>query len=132
MIVSYISIIILLILLGIIGKVIADTIEFNYFYEAFGVILAFVSFTAAFLFGIYAGFGGGFGFNKYTEVTTSNFTKAITTDKNSVVIVYDGKATVWPQYSVVTHFDYITNIIICERRSVLGNLIESNIKIVTP
>jgi len=101
-----------------------------------GMILGLIASVALLALLLGGGVGGEFGFNTYREVTTSNFSKALLSDHSAVVIKYpnddSGKAYTFSQFNVVHNYYSITNILICERRSVFGNQTEFNIKIVTP
>jgi len=99
-------------------------------------ILCMVLSVAAFVLLLAGGLGGQFGFNTYKEVLTTNFSKALLSDHSAVVIKYpnddSGRAYTFPQFNVVHNYYSITNILICERKSVFGCQTEFNIKIVTP
>jgi hypothetical protein len=98
-------------------------------------ILCLVLSVATIVLPLAGGCGGEFGYNTYKEVPTTNFSKALLSDHSAVVIRYpaeNGQSYTFTQFNVVHNYSSITNIIICERKSVFGNQTEFNIKIVTP
>ena len=99
-------------------------------------ILCLVLSVATLVLPLAGGCGGEFGYNTYKEVLTTNFSKALLSDHSAVVIKYpnddSGRAYTFNQFNVVHNYESITNILICERRSVFGNQTEFNIKVVTP
>jgi hypothetical protein len=97
-----------------------------------GVILCVVGILGCVAVLIGGGVGGAFGFNTYTETTTNNFSKALSTDHSAVTIVYNNQPYLFNQYDVVNNFDSITNITVCERYSIFGVRGDFNIKIITP
>lgn len=131
MITSYILITLLFLLLVILGFTVFSKTNS----DAIGIpslIIAILSSAAFIVFGVSAGVGGEWGYNTYKEYSTTEFTKALATDHSNVTIVYKNKPYVWKDYSVVHNFHSITNILIYDRISVLGNPIEAGMKIVTP
>jgi len=99
--------------------------------QIFGTILSVVAAFGFVIFLLTSGIGGAFGYNTYTEITTSNFDKALTTKRNAVTIVYEGGAYIFNQFDVVNNFESITNIVICNRKTVLGLEIK-DIKVLIP
>lgn len=107
--------------------------------EGIGIIstlFCLCSFVALLILLLGGGISGLFGYNTYKEFPTENFSKALLSDHSAVVIKYpnddSGKAYTFSQFNIVHNYYTITNILICERRSVFGNQTEFNIKIVTP
>lgn len=97
-----------------------------------GIILGLVASVALLALLLGGGVNGDFGYNTYKEITTTNFTKALTKDHSSVIIMYDGRPYVFTQFNIVHNYESITNILIYEKRSVFNIQTEFNIKIVTP
>jgi len=100
--------------------------------EQFSTVIAIIAFIAALIFGFSAGALGAFGYNTNITNTTTNFSKAITTDTNGVIIVYNNKPYLFQQIGVVSKFNSITNIFIYEEYSVLGARTKYQIRAVSP
>ncbi len=135
MLTSLILYAVLFTILAIIGFVVAGK-AYDAAWGVPGMILGLVASVALLALLLGGGVSGEFGYNTYREVPTSNFSKALLSDHSAVVIKYpnddSGRAYTFNQFNVVHNYYTITNILICERRSVFGNQTEFNIKIVTP
>ena len=135
MLTSFILYALVFVILAIVGFVVAGK-AYSASWGVPGMILGLISSVALLALLLGGGVEGQFGYNTYREVPTANFSKALLSDHSAVVIKYpnddSGRAYTFPQFNVVNNYYSITNILICERRSVFGCQTEFNIKIVTP
>lgn len=130
MLTTFITTMVVLIASAILGFWMSNKFDWGW-KHGMGVILGLMGTIGGVLFFILAGMTGEGGFKTYTETPTTQFTKAMAADHSSVTIVYGGKPYLYEQYNVVNNFDSITNILICEGRSVIGAQTKWDIKIVT-
>ena len=131
MLTSFILINLILLIITIIGWILFSDYN-SYAKSVIGGLMWFIGTISLIVFFLVAGIHGEFGYNTYKETSTTNFSKALANDHSSVTIIYNNKPYVWLHYNVVYNFDSITNIIVCERTSVLGCQVDETMKIVTP
>lgn len=94
-----------------------------------GMIVGLISSVAFICFVVAGGCGGEFGFNTYREVPTTNFSKALLSDHSAVIIRYCDANYTFTQFNAVYNYNSITNIVICEKRSVLGCQVQFDVKV---
>ena len=95
------------------------------------VLLLFAGIVGIMCVLVGGGLAGHFGFSTYTETTIpiTQFSKALSSDHNSVIIIYEGKPYLFNEYFVVNNYEKITNILVKDRESILGNQVEWNVVI---
>jgi len=80
-------------------------------------IASWVFFLSLFCAG---GLGGEMGFSTYKETSITNFSKSLSSDHNSMIIIYEDRPYLFNEYKIVNNFNKTTNVVIKEKISVLG------------
>lgn len=119
----FISITIILAVLAVFGFILIEH------HVDLGGILIVIGIIGLFIVLLFGGAAGLFGFRTTTEKSTMSFSKALMSDKGSVVIVYNGKPYRFEQADVVNNYDSISNIVIIEGRSPFNCLASFNIRV---
>ena len=128
MLASFILYAMVLVVLTIAGFVTADKARCEG-WGIFGMIVGLISAVAFICLIFGGGCGGEFGFNTYKEVPTTNFSKALLSDHSAVVIRYDDVSYTFNQFNAVHNYNNITNIVICEKKSVFGCQVLFEVKV---
>lgn len=98
--------------------------------NAWGVPIVFVS-VVMFMLLLVGTLAGGF-FDKNISTSTQQFSKALTTDKTRVIIVYGESLYSFTTAQVVNKFDSITNITVTQNFNLFGSLLHEQIVLSIP